>query len=416
VAEAVQYPRQLAVKVITRVLSDREQLDDVLAALGGELSGSQHAWLQEICSGVLRWKGRLDSVLDSLSLKKKPSGWLRKVLLLAAYQIIVQERVHAGLVVSETVSLIRKMEGEAPAKYANACLRKVSEYAERWRKVAYPPGKSGLEVTSLWASMPAWLWSRLLAQQGPEWAKEYALACLERPELWLRSKTHDWVPSRGAEKGPVPFSWKVTEGGRIAEISGFESGEFIVQDISSQTLVTEMAQVVQSNVSGPVRSLDLCASPGGKAVALAWLGIEVTATDFVQKRTGLLKETVARAAPGISVVDWKDVSYSGKDWVWVDAPCTGSGIIRRHPDVRWLRQEKDLASLMKTQETLLRDTMEKVQSGSFVSYSVCSVLAEEGPQLIERLGLSSSVIKTWFLSPQHAPYGDGFWAVLLRKN
>ena len=80
------------------------------------------------------WKGRLDLAIDATAIKKKPSGWLRKMMLVGAYQLIVQERVAAALVVSETVTEVKKKEGEYPAKFVNASLRKVAEYAHEWRE------------------------------------------------------------------------------------------------------------------------------------------------------------------------------------------------------------------------------------------------------------------------------------------
>src|SRR5688572_10265357 len=99
----MNYPREIAVRVLTRVLSDQKPLDDSLAELGHALAPDARAWLQEVTSGTLRWKGRLDWILDSAALKKKPTGWLRKILLIGAYQLIAQERTHPGAVVSETV-------------------------------------------------------------------------------------------------------------------------------------------------------------------------------------------------------------------------------------------------------------------------------------------------------------------------
>ena len=471
VVEAVRYPRPLAVKVLTRVLSGREALDEVLSTLesgpgqSGQkepLNAAQMAWLQEICSGTLRWKGRLDSILDTLSLKKKPSGWLRKVLLLAAYQLLAQDRVHPGAVVSESVALIRKEEGEAPAKYANACLRKISDHVEQWRSQPFP-GVSSPQAAQ-WASLPPWLWTRVVKQHGEDWAVGFSRACLERPELWVRKKTDsDSAASYSdgnkaqiedsdenklrtdgnldrnkiqSENSAVPNkSFKLT-GEKISDLPGLKEGELIVQDISSQTLVTEMAAEARNILNGkPIHVLDLCASPGGKSIALAWEGFQVTATDRVAKRMPLLRENISRAAPSVQVVEWEDREKLGTEsatnetgghtvsltsmqpnWIFVDAPCSGTGIIRRHPDVRWLREEKELAALTKTQEELLSYAMDRVAPGGLVSYSVCSILSEEGPEILSRLKLEDHVVKTWFLAPHIAPHGDGFWGVLLRKT
>jgi 16S rRNA (cytosine967-C5)-methyltransferase len=354
--------------------------------------------------------------LDSISLKKKPSGWLRKVLLLASYQLIVQERTSAGAVVSETVSEVKSKEGELPGKFANALLRKVAEHAPRWRTMPFPKGQP-LKAQAQWASLPEWFWKKIVEQHGLEWACAYAQASLERPVLWIRGRSEDWKPKWSAESGPVPCSWKSLEGGGIVQREGFQTGEFIVQDISSQFLISEVsAKIKMALPKQEWSALDLCAAPGGKSVGLAWNGFSVVATDRMAHRLPLLEQTVARAAPSIRVVPWESWSQeSSQNLIWVDAPCSGTGILRRHPDVRWLRKEKELSDLIQTQRKLLSETWSKVRAGDFMVYSVCSVLKEEGPEAIQNLDLESAVVSRWFLSPQDEPFGDGFWAVLLRK-
>lgn len=434
-SERVIFPRTLAVRILVRVLSQNEPLDEALAGVAGEIPSSVMPWLQEICSGTLRWKGRIDWILDSVSFKKKPSGWLRKILLLAIYQVVAQDRTPAAAVVSETVSEIKSKEGEFPAKFANACLRKISDQSLQWRNLAFPMDQPRDQAA--WASMPQWMWSRWVKQQGVEWAKDYALASFERPVLWVRSKK-ELDPSL-AQTGPVPSSWQVISGGAVTEKPGFLEGDFIVQDISSQFLIAEISQLVKARVSkdkpnAVPTALDLCAAPGGKSVGLAWSGFRVTSTDKLESRIPLLKETVKRAAPEVQVVSWErvwnqtstrsdstqpDLTWPDLTWpdlTWVDAPCTGTGILRRHPDVRWLRSEKEVEGLVQTQRQLLKDAWEKVPPGRFLAYSVCSLLKEEGPEAIQSLGLDSFVVNQWLLCPQKAPHGDGFWAALLYKN
>lgn len=416
-----QRPRELAIRVLTRVLSEDQPLDEALEALAGGLTSAHRAWLQEVCSGTLRWKGRLDSVLDSIALKKKPSGWLRKMLLLAAYQIVVQERAPKPAVVSETVSAIRNREGEAPAKFANAVLRKVAAHSEEWRNLTWNPNAS-LEEKAAWGSLPPWLWKRLETQHGTEWTQKFALACLERPLLWIRARDLGWH-AEWAQSGPIPGAFEIREGGLITERGGFETGDFFVQDISNQLLVKEVSDraLSQFRSGSPGRisfdALDLCAAPGGKAAGLSWQGWEVTASDRGEKRLALLRSTAQRLGGRIRVISPEAVAdLPEQDLVWVDAPCTGSGIIRRHPDVRWLRKEKDVCSLTQVQRELLLKGWNKVKPGGFLAYSVCSVLKDEGTQIIESSGLRNFQVHEWFLIPQEDPKGDGFWGALLEKK
>ncbi|HAR43607.1 MAG TPA: hypothetical protein DCS07_13420 [Bdellovibrionales bacterium] len=408
-----------AVRILTRVLSDQVALDEALAAITAEVSPEQRGWLQEVCSGTLRWKGRLDWILDSAALKKKPSGWLRKVLLLAAYQLIAQDRTSAAAVVNETVSEVRKREGRAPSKFANALLRKISEHATEWRNLKLTPQMKSKDAAA-WASLPEWLWSMLVMQHGREWAESFAQAGLERPKLWVSAKSSEWTPSWGL-KGPVPGSWESVQKGAVQGREGFNDGQFIVQDISSQLLIHEVSEIVSSRLSLPAsekpQALDLCAAPGGKAVGLSWKGFQVYATDVNERRMVLLQDTVKRVAPEIAVVSFGEVEKLGAmDLVWVDAPCSGIGIIRRHPDVRWLRRENDLVSLQKLQQEVLLQGWQAVKPGGFLVYSVCSVLKQEGPEAIQRAGLAEAIQKQWLLAPQIEPFGDGFWAALLFKT
>ncbi|MCM2322254.1 MAG: hypothetical protein NDJ90_03225 [Oligoflexia bacterium] len=406
------YPRDQAVRILTKVLSDGMALDEALVATIAEIGPGARGWLQEVCAGTLRWKGRLDLVIDSVSLKKKPSGWLRKILLVAAYQLIVQERTQPGVVVSETVSEIKRREGEAPAKFANAVLRKVADHAQQWREMAPTKG-----AEAAWASLPDWLWQRLVRQYGDGWARGYARASLERPVIWIRARRPDWKPEWAEPGDRVPGSFRLTSGGSVPDRDGFSEGEFFVQDISSQLLIFEVASEVRKALTGrSLTALDLCAAPGGKSAGLAWEGFEVIASDREEKRLALLRQTVSRVAPEVKVVPKAGLAeLEPRDLVWVDAPCSGSGILRRHPDVRWLRREKELQALMKVQREVLEEGWKKTRSGGFLVYSVCSVLKEEGPEVLQAAKLDAHLVREWSLWPQQAPYGDGFWGALLRK-
>src|SRR5690606_19168184 len=149
---------------------------------------------------TLRWRGRLDLAIDAIALKKKPTGWLRRAILTGAYQLVAQDRTSPAGVVSETVAAIKKKEGEAPAKFANALLRRISEDARRWRELPFPEKAApDSPEAAAWASLPHWLWSRLVRAQGVEWAKAYAQASLERPVIWLRGQESAPAPVEGAE-------------------------------------------------------------------------------------------------------------------------------------------------------------------------------------------------------------------------
>jgi 16S rRNA (cytosine967-C5)-methyltransferase len=420
-------PRDLAIQLLTQVFNDYTSLDsgfEQVVSAHPTLDAQSRAWLRDVCSGVLRWRGRLEAAVDSTALKKKPSGWLRKALLVASYQLILQERVPAAVVVNETVSLVKSKEGELPAKFANACLRKIADSASAWKSQAFP-AKGSLLDQSRWASVPEWFWQKLIAQRGVEWAERFARASYDRPEIWIRA--HSEEGAKLGEAGPVEGSYRLTQGGMISDQEGFSEGLFFVQDISSQLLISEVTKRLRVAMPDfarkPITVLDLCAAPGGKSMGLAWNSFHVTATDQDANRLKLISQNLARLADAIAsaggrifVVDRAKVApLPPQDLVWVDAPCSGSGIIRRHPDVRWLRQEKDFHALRSTQDALLREAWEKTRPGGFLVYSVCSIFEDEGAGAVKRAGLSPYIQKDWLLSPDQPPYGDGFWAALIEK-
>ncbi len=404
-------PRGAAIRVLGQVLSQGEPLDRAIDNVAHEVPADSAAWFQDVCSGTLRWKGRLELAIDSLALKKKPTGWLRRALMIGVYQLIAQDKAAAAPVVSETVSEIRNKDGDAPAKFANALLRRVADHAAEWRVLPFP-GDRTLEEQAAWASLSPWLWSRMVKSRGLEWSCAFAQACLQRPSIWLRSR-EGWSAPSGVSAGPLTNSWKVEQGGSVTAIAGFESGDWIVQDLSSQMLISEISHTIGSRG----HALDLCASPGGKAVGLAWEGWKVSATDC-DARLAVLRQTVQRTKAEVQVLEREAVdALPAQDLVWVDAPCTGSGIIRRHPDVRWLKQEKDLGSLQKLQRELLIEGWAKVKPGGALAYTVCSVLKEEGSDLVKGSPLEgSTVVKEWLLGPQEELGSDGFWGVLLRRQ
>jgi 16S rRNA (cytosine967-C5)-methyltransferase len=427
----VSYPRDRAVQALVGVLSYGKTLEEVLPTDGDP---AVNRWLREVVSGTLRWKGRLDQALDSVALKKKPSGSLRKMLLLAAYQLIVQDRTPPAWLVSETVDWIKRREGEAPARFANACLRKLSHHAAAFRDQPWQDGWTS-EQAAAWASLPVWLWSALVKDHGLEWAKAFAQATLQRPTLWFQlreapsAELLEVVTPGSAVPGSFSLQSEVCSAADFLARSEVASGSVLVQDISSQLLVRQMAECVRADPDFSVRTvLDLCAAPGGKAIHLAWLGFQVTATDHHPVRRSLLEANAQRCAPTLQVLPWEALSPVEEaspgvatapqqwDWVWLDAPCSGMGILRRHPDVKWIRKEKDVQSLNVLQQDLLRQAWQRVKPGGYLSYTVCSVLQSEGPGALAALALGAHSVQTYLLHPAESPFGDGFWGILLRKK
>jgi 16S rRNA (cytosine967-C5)-methyltransferase len=414
-------PRKLALTILTEVLANKRTLDDAIemhCLRNPSIGAPDRAWLTDITSGVVRNLRRLDLAIDAYSLKKKPAGKIRKILQLAVYQLLHQDRVFPATVVSETVDFVRSEEGEMPAKFVNAILRKISDSRADWRDPPDPGAKAPISEKAAWASLPDWWWGRWERAYGYDKAIAIARASLERPETWFRVKKDSDLPSF-LEAGPLPGSAKMREdadAGGIAKLPGYQEGKWIIQDLASQRLVDRFVSELRAK-NLPLKVLDRCAAPGGKSVAMSWLGVDVVAADQSDSRRKILTETVSRASPGVRIVSENEVATAGPySAVWIDAPCSGSGILRRHPDVRWLRNESDITALIDIQAKLLREAFSLVTSGGLVFYSVCSLFPEEGKNQLKGVEALGKVVEEFHLGPEDQYSSDGFYGVILQKN
>ncbi|HTL11681.1 MAG TPA: transcription antitermination factor NusB, partial [Bdellovibrionota bacterium] len=416
-------PREAAVSIIHQVYSAGGKYDPLFEQAAAKLEGPARGWLREVTSGTLRWIGRLELILSTYSKAKPVKGRRLAALSLGAYQILVTDAFPA-LVVSETVEWFKVNEGTEAGSFANAVLRRLTEDKDKWKT----SGLHGPGAEAAWASLPPWMWNRLVSERGREWAMAFAEASLERPPLWIRARRAEWTPQAG-EPGLVEGAWRVPNAGLIESRDGFAEAEFLVQDISNQTLVHDVAEQVLlhrgAGETGSPRALDVCAAPGGKSIGLAWSGFAVTALEKNERRRRRLQENADRLAPALgsvtvgdlSLLDQKIENTLGFDLVWLDPPCSGTGVLRRHPEIRWHRQESDLSALREIQRDLIPRAWKQVRNGGHLLYSVCSVLTEEGEGAYAWSTLPGAVeVKRWLFSPHLPPSGDGFWAVLLRRQ
>jgi 16S rRNA (cytosine967-C5)-methyltransferase len=407
-------PRALAIKMIGEVLTSRRPLDEIFAFEAPRVESQYRAWLQDVCSGVFRNRGKLDQAIDSFAISKKPSGWLRRVLWVSVYQLLFQDRAHPGGVVSETVDLVKSKEGGSTAKFANALLRRVSEQAEQWRNWA-PAAQS--KEAALSVSMPDWLWHRLVKDFGREDALTLSRSFLDRPVIWMRAReilTSEQLDAWGLE--PLeghPLTYRLSaSAANLGSHPGIESGAIMVQDLASQTLIDKWAPHL---LSLKCSVLDLCAAPGGKSVAMSWAGIPVVASDRPGVRFDQLELNIQKLSPQARVISKNllPLSEGAQKAIWVDAPCTATGILRRHPEIKWLKREDELKPIGETQRELLREAWQALAPGGTLIYSVCSVLKDEGEGRLGEVSLTPYVKETLFVDPRSG--SDGFWGALLIK-
>jgi 16S rRNA (cytosine967-C5)-methyltransferase len=347
--------RAAAFDLLSAVLDRRRPLDEALDALPA-LAPRDRAAAHRLAAGVLRRMGTLDAVLEPF-LRKAPPEPVRHVLRLGAAGLLLLETPsHAA--VTTAVALARA-RGLAPfAGLINAVLRRVAEAG-----VAALADLDGPRLDT-----PAWLW----ATWGDK-AREIAIAHQHEAPLDVTPKAGKPPPPDGVllPTGSVRFP----AGTRVTDLPGFDRGEFWVQDAAAAL----PARLLDARAGE--RVADLCAAPGGKTAQLAMAGATVVAVERDPVRMARLQENLRHwrlpAEPvQADAADWTPAAPF--DAVLLDAPCSATGTIRRHPDVPHIKRPRDVRALTEMQDRLLRTAIAMLRRGGRLIYSVCSLQPEEG--------------------------------------
>lgn len=375
--------RLVAFEVLKTVRVDDAYTNLALPALLRQhgLSGRDAAFVTELASGTIRWRGTYDAVLAACIDRPlaKVEAKVLDALRLGCHQLLGM-RVPSHAAISTTVDLVRDRVSAGAAGFANAVLRKVSQHdLAGWVAQVAPD-----DPATAW-SHPAWVVEELRAALGVD-AELAALFAADNdpPRVTLVARpgraTRDELPGE-----PTPLSpYGVTlAGGDPGQVPAVAEGRAGVQDEGSQLVAIAAAA---APVDGPdARWLDLCAGPGGKAALLAALAAErgatLVASERQPHRAGLVRRSLAGAAgvAGVVTADGTAPPYrdGAFDRVLVDAPCTGLGALRRRPEARWRRRPQDVAELADLQRRLLDSALDLTRPGGVVLYATCSpVLAE----------------------------------------
>lgn len=370
----VPTPRRLALDVLGRVFGDQRTFDEAFAGHTKLelMEPRDRAFARLLITTVLRRRGQIDEALDRY-LKKAPDPKVRNILRLGAAQLMFLETpVHAA--VGETVELAGGRASYAQG-LVNAVLRRLANELVGIEKRQDPAR----------LNFPDWLWQSWTAAYGEERTHAIATAQLQEPPLDITVKD---VPDLWAKKlegkviAPRSIRRPPGSGSQIAGLPGFDMGAWWVQDV---------AATLPARLLGPLEGrhvVDLCAAPGGKTAQLAAAGAKVTAIDASEKRAERLRENLTRLKLDAEVVVADALEWRAPEPVvlaLLDAPCTATGTIRRHPDIAWQKTPEDVVRMAELQEKLVRTTIDMLVPGGILIYAVCSLQPEEGEGLIEKV-------------------------------
>lgn len=392
--------RLAAYRVLDAVARGAE-LPEALSRIRDRLPDTRDRGLvTEVTAGVLRWQRALDHRIAAAA--NRPTDRLDPevlvVLRVGAYQLLYLERVPPAAAVHQAVELVRRVGKASAAGLVNAVLRAIASPARRPSLPAPPRSttdrRAAIDFLGITGSHPDWLVGRWLDRLGFETARRWVefdnapapvtlranrLRC-DRDELaaTLDSQGVTTTPTRHAADGLRVLA------GHPLRTPAFEAGLFVVQDEASQ-LIAQLA-----NVRPGERVLDACAAPGGKTSALAG-GLQrqglLVAADRRTARLRLLRETLGRTgSPGMPVLQL-DLARGAPfgpvfDCVLVDAPCSGLGVLRRDPDIRWRRRAEDLERLAAVQRAMLTQAARVVRPAGRLVYATCSSEPEENQEVV----------------------------------
>lgn len=443
-------PRRAAFDILLRIEKEHSYADILIdrELSRGLLAGPDRGLLTELVYGVLRRQGTLDHIIAHCSSQRidRLERAVHLLLRLGLYQLFFLDRIPASAAVNETVKLAHLLAPRA-AGFINAVLRRGDRERDA---IPYPDrGSDPAGFISARYSSPPWITAGWIDQLGAEEAEALALAMLTPPPLTIRVNTlktereelRARLTAAGVTAEPArysPFALHLTGAHQPGTLPGFSEGDFTIQDESSQ-----MAAILLAPRPGE-RLLDLCAAPGGKTTHLAQLMHNdgaIQACDAAPRKLELVKDTAARL--GIDIITTTPLNAAKPlpfpegmefDRILVDAPCSGLGVLRRNPEGKWWKTQRNVEELAAIQKAVLRNGANRLAAGGTLLYATCSTTREENEAVLDDFlsrrpgfvledlrGIFPEYAELFtgqgcFRSWPHRHGMDGFFAARLRKT
>lgn len=405
-------------EIIIEILLELERTDGYVNLLLSDvldkydyLEPKEKAFIKRVTEGTVERRIQLDYVLNGISKvpAEKMKPFIRALLRMSAYQILLMEAVPDAAVCNEAVKLAKKRKFGSLQGYVNGVLRNLSRQKESF---VYPSMEKGpVEALSVRYSMPAWLTEYFLNCYGKDTAEKMLRAFLERKPVTVRleetlsEQQREEMLSSWEKQGVavsrhpyLSYAVKLEKTDGIRRLPGYEAGLFAVQDVSSM-LAVEAAGIEKGQTV-----LDLCAAPGGKSLhaasKLAGTG-KVLSFDLTETKLNRMEENrrrMGRDNMETAISDariYREELYQSADVVLADVPCSGLGVIGRKPDIKYHVTETSLEEITTLQKEILRNAAAYVKPGGILLYSTCTVNPQENEAMTEWL------CKTYAFAPEN---------------
>lgn len=423
--------RSLAAQIIEQIIDKQRSLTYLLPDAQKQLNDKDSALLQELCFGVVRYLPLLDRVIKVL-MKKPLTGkqrTLHYLIMVGIYQLFYT-RIPAHAALAETVEGAATLKKKNFKSLVNAVLRECQRESERLL--------TKYTIQTEHFLHPTWLVKRLKVAYPAEW-QTILSANNQRPPMWLRVNRQyhsrsQWLALLQQATSTTALETQLAQDALcldtpigVKKLPGFSQGWVTVQDLSAQRCALFLAPKDGDTI------LDLCAAPGGKTTHILEIApkANVTAVDIDAVRLKRVHENLQRLNCHANVLQgdgrypeqWSSVEYF--DRILLDAPCSATGVIRRHPDIKWLRRDADIDQLAQLQSQILDSIWLYLKPGGILIYATCSILPEENRlQINNFLHRQQDAIPVTLLDGDRLGLqvlpdpqgGDGFYYAKLRKS
>ena len=387
-------PRELAVEALTRVFKNKAysniEINNILK--NSDMSDADKRLMTNIVYGVIQHKYVLEYQLEPYLKDKKLDLWLDLLLQTAIYQLSYLDKIPEHAVLNESTEIAKQKANRGAGNLVNAVLRNFQRHGAREMS-----GKDSVYDLSKFYSVPRWLVQLFIDQQGLDKTKEILKSINQPSHVSIRVNTNKTtvkdlqktLQSKGFDVKPSKISsvGLICESGNLVNTDEFRDGLYTIQDESSMLVAPALDLLPDSRV------LDACAAPGGKTTHIASYikDGEVTALDIHKHKTKLIRDNSQRmgysdiiSTGAIDARKAKDVLNTTFDRILVDAPCSGLGLIRRKPELRYFCQEEDLMNLQRVQLQILDSMVDLLEVNGKLVFSTCTFDDEENEAVVKK--------------------------------